>query len=94
MDRIRAEEPKKVIPLFKRPQVRALAGLATCLALVVGLYGASRPRSLGETVKMDMEVRSFSQDAQVESEENPQVNASPADPELAAAPQIAAYAAP
>ena len=94
MDRIRAEEPKKVIPLFKRPQVRALAGLAACLALVVGLYGASRPRSLGETVKMEMEVRSFSQDAQVESEENPQVNASPADPELAAAPQIAAYAAP
>ncbi len=93
MDRIRAEEPKKVIPLFKRPQVRALAGMAACLVLVVGLYGASRPRSLGETVKMDMEVRSFSQDAQVESEENPQVNASPANPELAAAPQIAAYAA-
>ena len=31
MDRIRAEEPKKVIPLFKRPQVRALAGLAASI---------------------------------------------------------------
>lgn len=93
MDRIRAEEPKKVIPLFKRPQVRALAGMAACLALVVGLYGASRPRSLGETVKMDMEVRSFSQDAQAESEENPQINAALAGPGLADAPQIAAYAA-
>ena len=91
MDRIRASEAPKIIPLFKRPQVRALAGLAACL--VLGLYGASRPRNLDETVKMDMAVRSFSQDAQAESEENPQINAAPADPELAAAPQIAAYAA-
>lgn len=93
MDRIRASEVPKIIPLFKRSQVRALAGLAACLVLVVGLYGASRPRNLDETVKMDMAVRSFSQDAQAESEENPQINAAPADPELAAAPQIAAYAA-
>lgn len=87
MDRIRASEAPKIIPLFKRPQVRALAGLAACLVLVVGLYGASRPRNLDETVKMDMAVRSFSQDAQAESEENPQINAAPADPELAAAPR-------
>lgn len=94
MDRIRAENPKKVIPLFKRPQVRALAGLAACLVLAVGLYGASRPRNLDKTVKMDMAVRGFSQDAQVESEENPQVNADLVDPDLADAPRIAAYAAP
>ncbi len=28
MERVRAEEKPKVIPLFKRPQFRALAGLA------------------------------------------------------------------
>ena len=81
MDRIRAEEKPKVIPLFKRPQVRALAGLAACLVLVVGLYGASRPRNLdvkGEI--MDMTVRGFSRDA--------------ASGELEDAPQIAAYTAP
>lgn len=45
MDRIRAAETeKKVIPLFKRPQFKALAGLAACLALVVGLYGAVQPQ--------------------------------------------------
>lgn len=80
MDRIRAEEPKKVIPLFKRPQVRALAGLAACLVLVVGLYGASRPRNLDKGEIMDMTARSFSRDA--------------ASGELEDAPQIAAYTAP
>ena len=82
MERVRVvESEKKVIPLFKRPQVRALAGLAACLVLVVGLYGASRPRNLdvkGEI--MDMTVRGFSRDA--------------ASGELEDAPQIAAYAAP
>lgn len=29
---------KKVVPLFRRPQFRALAGLAACLVLCVGLY--------------------------------------------------------
>jgi len=43
MDRIRAEEAKpKVIPLFQRPRFRALAGLAACAVLVVGLYGAAQ----------------------------------------------------
>jgi len=43
MDRIRAEEAKpKVIPLFRRPRFRALAGLAACAVLVVGLYGAAQ----------------------------------------------------
>ena len=41
MDRIAAEEKKpRVIPLFRRPQFRALAGLAACAALCIGLYGA------------------------------------------------------
>ena len=30
---------RKVIPLFRRPQFRALAGLAACLAICVGIYG-------------------------------------------------------
>ena len=46
MDRIRALETPKVIPLWKRPQVRTLAGLAACLVLAVGVYGSTLP-SLG-----------------------------------------------
>ena len=81
MERVRVvESEKKVIPLFKRPQVRALAGLAACLVLVAGLYGASRPRNLDKGEIMDMTARSFSRDA--------------ASGELEDAPQIAAYTAP
>ncbi len=81
MERVRVvESEKKVIPLFKRPQVRALAGLAACLVLVVGLYGASRPRNLDKGEIMDMTARGFSRDA--------------ASGELEDAPQIAAYTAP
>lgn len=40
MERIREE--KKVIPLFKRSQFKAVAGLAACLAICVGLYGAGQ----------------------------------------------------
>jgi len=101
MDRIRAEGKPKVRPLFKRPQVRALAGLAACLALVIGLYGMSQPR---KEDGMNMMLRSFSQDAveefsDVSSQEalpgdgaGPRVNAALAGPEDA--PQIAAYAMP
>lgn len=92
MDRIRGEN--KVIPLFKRPQFRALAGLAACLVLAVGLYGVSQPHHLDRTEKIDVTARGFSRDAQAESEECPQVNAALVDPEAADAPQIAAYAAP
>jgi len=46
MDRIRSEESKpKVIPLFQRPQFKVLAGLAACLALAVGLYGAAQMKN-------------------------------------------------
>lgn len=31
-----AESTSKVVPLFKRPQVRAMAGLAACVALFIG----------------------------------------------------------
>ena len=103
MDRIRAEEKPKVIPLFKRPQVRALAGLAACLVLVAGLYGASRRQ---EQDKWMLTVRSFNRDvveeyADISAQESlrrdgdsPRVNAALAAPETEDAPQIAAYAAP
>ena len=94
MDRIRAEEKPKVIPLFKRPQVRALAGLAACLVLVVGLYGASRPHNLDKTEKMDVTARSFNRNASVEDGEGPLVNATLVGPDSEEVPQIAAYAAP
>lgn len=105
MDRIGAE--KQVIPLFKRPQLRALAGLAACLVLVAGLYGASRWKTQEKTMLMN---RSFQNDALWEETvdgadasacesldgdaDGPQVNAALVDPEPADAPQIAAYAAP
>jgi len=43
MERIEAETTPKVIPLFRRPQFRALAGLAACAALCLGLYRAGLP---------------------------------------------------
>jgi len=83
MDRIRAE--KKVIPLFKRPQFRALAGLAACLVLVAGLYRASQPVHFEKTIKMDVTARSFSQDALTQETDGAA--------SLEEVPQIAAYAA-
>ncbi len=94
MDRIREETSPKVIPLFKRPQVRALAGLAACLVLAVGLYGASRPHNLDKTEKMDVTARSFNRNASVEDGEGPLVNATLVGPDSEEVPQIAAYAAP
>ena len=94
MDRIREETSPKVIPLFKRPQVRALAGLAACLVLVVGLYGAARPHNLDKTEKMDVTARSFNRNASVEDGEGPLVNATLVGPDSEEVPQIAAYAAP
>lgn len=50
MDRIRMEESKKVIPLFRRPQFKAAAGLAACLVLCAGLYGAGQLDLPGQNV--------------------------------------------
>ncbi len=88
MDRIRAEEKPRVIPLFKRPQVRALAGLAACLVLVAGLYGASRFQH------QDLPLpRSYGKDAVEEMDEVSACEALTA-PELEDVPQIAAYSVP
>ena len=62
MDRIRKE--KTVIPLFKRPQFRALAGLAACLVLAVGLYSTARlPRREADKGEFDLVTRGFSKSA-------------------------------
>lgn len=94
MIRIRVEEKPKVIPLFKRPQFRTLAGLAACLVLVVGLYSASWPHNLDKTEKMDVTARSFNRNASVKDGEGPLVNATLVGPDSEEVPQIAAYAAP
>lgn len=48
MERVRElERKKKVLPLFRRPQVRALAGLAACAVVCAGLYAASRAQDAG-----------------------------------------------
>lgn len=86
MDRIRASEVPKIIPLWKRPQFRALAGLAACLVLVAGLYRASQPVHFEKTIKMDVTARSFSQDALTQETDGAA--------SLEEVPQIAAYAAP
>ena len=83
MDRIRAEGKPKVLPLFQRPQVRALAGLAACLALIVGLYGVGRH---DEQDDWDVVVRSFRKDALTE-----EIGGTASGEDV---PQIAAYAAP
>lgn len=82
LDRIREEARPKVIPLFKRPQVRALAGLAACLVLAVGLYHTARFSQKDTGEDFDWMVQSFSKDAS---------DAVSGDPDT---PQIAAYAAP
>lgn len=85
MDRIRAEEQKKVIPLFKRPQVRALAGLAACLVVVAGLYGAAQPRK-GD----GMTLRSFNREAVTGAGGASDYEVLTADEDT---PQVTAYAA-
>lgn len=75
MDRIQeSEAEKKIIPLFKRPQFRALAGLAACLVLVVGLYSAARPHYDDAVM-----TRSYTRDAAEEYLDTPEI-AAYADP--------------
>ena len=64
MERIRAREgEKRVVPLFKRPRFRALAGLAACAVLAVGLYRAELSRQ--EQARWDGVAQNFSQNADV-----------------------------
>lgn len=64
MDRIHAEESKNVPPLFKRPQFRAIAGLAACAVLAVGLYGVVQQQTKGKNaIEESIMLRSFNKDA-------------------------------
>lgn len=60
MERIREEKSAgpKVVPLFRRPQVRTLAGLAACLALCVGLYQVGTPNRAGDAAKYNVVIDS------------------------------------
>ena len=52
MNRIKAESKPKVIPLFKRPQIRALTAMAACAVLFVGLGSIRMGSSKGEAAPM------------------------------------------
>ena len=52
MKRIKVESKPKVIPLFKRPQVRALTAMAACAVLFVGLGSIRMGSSKGEAAPM------------------------------------------
>ncbi|MBS7219726.1 MAG: zf-HC2 domain-containing protein, partial [Oscillospiraceae bacterium] len=48
MDRIREEvRPAKVVPLWRRPQWKAAAGLAACVVICVGLYHSTNLSGVG-----------------------------------------------
>lgn len=51
MDRIRAEEPSNVMPLFRRPQFKVAAAAAACALLCIGLWRSSQstPADQGPT---------------------------------------------
>lgn len=62
MDRIRAEN--KIVPLFRRPWFKAMAGLAACAALAVGLYGSMQRKGANDLTESEsMMVRGFTQNA-------------------------------
>ena len=53
MDRIRArEERPKVIPLFRRPALRAAAGLAACVVLCLGIYQTGLLSPVGDNTAL------------------------------------------
>lgn len=69
MDQIRAQEGQKakVVPLFKRPQVRALASLAACAVLCVGLYRGGLLPGYGSTAKSAGQEASLREDSAARS---------------------------
>lgn len=77
MERVRAE--KKAIPLYKRPQLKAVAGLVACLALVAGLYQASR---FSDLVGTTLVAREFRQETPCEYSDAPMIAAYSASCEL------------
>ena len=70
------ETPQKVVPLFRRPQFKALTGLAACALLCVGLYSTFQHQ--------DPQPATMSTGAQQLA---PSVNAQVAEPEKAKVPE-------
>lgn len=67
MNRIQAEDRKKVVPLFKRPQFKAAAGLAACLILCAGLYGSGQLDWSGQTTAAQSKDRAETAKSQAET---------------------------
>lgn len=80
MDQIRAREGQgaKVAPLFKRPQIRALASLAACAVLCVGLYRGGLLPGYGSAAKNDGQEASLREDSAARSAQD----AEPSDADL------------
>lgn len=65
MDKIRAlEEPTKVIPLWRKPQVRALGSLAACAVLCAGLLRADLFPAKSGAPEANLESTAAPQDAE------------------------------
>lgn len=104
MEKIQAQEGQKnkVMPLFKRPQFRALAGLAACAVLCVGLYrGGQFSADSGEMTGHDQPAGMGIAAASAGSEPEMRMGSAPADVQGdadvqldAVAPQISAFGVP
>lgn len=105
MARIKAEEKPKVIPLFKRPQVRAVMGLAACAVLCIGFgrmalnggyknasAGQAAPAAAPESAVCD--AAQYSIQATSGNGMETRMDASPAEPAPEAAPMEPAACEP
>ena len=96
MDRIQVEEQKnrKVIPMFRRPQFKAVAGLAACLVLCAGLYGAGQLNLAGQSAVPEVTGSALPQEELHTAAAQPQMGDSAADGEqtVGVQPQQYGYA--
>ncbi len=72
MEQVAALEEKKpkVVPLFRRPQVRALMGLAACAVLCIGLYRGGLFHKQADGLDIAAYQQGESQPTQASSQEN------------------------
>lgn len=92
MDRIRMEEKKKVIPLFRRPQFKAVAGLAACLVLCAGIYGTGQLSLPGEQAAAQITGSAQKENTADGQEEEAQENLSVDTPTADSMPKMSSYA--
>ncbi len=86
MDRLgEQEKPDKVIPLFRRPQLKAITGLAACALLCVGLYSSRNHQSIQPaTLSIGREHPASEVTPQVATQKDPQIPAE--DPPASSTP--------